>query len=95
VVGAGVLQLLASGYVMNSAAILAFGSRRTSDLGRKVTANLTDALAESMDQSRRKKESVSGFVVSGIKREVKHRKRGGKVIIEARQPGRPKKKTHR
>ena len=57
----------------------------------KVQTNLREAEVARLKGVLVESETVSGFVAVAVEREIARRERGGKVVVTARLPGRPKK----
>ena len=57
----------------------------------KVQTNLRDDEVARLTKCLAAEETISGFVAASVKREIARRERGGKVEVEARLGGRPKK----
>lgn len=57
----------------------------------KVQTNLRDDEVARLAKFLATGETVAGFVAASVKREIARRERGGKVEVEARRGGRPKK----
>lgn len=57
----------------------------------KVQTNLRDEQVTRLNELLASGETVAGFVAVAVEREIARRERGGKVVVAARLPGRPKK----
>ena len=57
----------------------------------KVQTNLRDEVVTRLTTCLATGETIAGFVAAAVKREIARRERGGKVEVEARRGGRPKK----